>query len=162
VLITCSTLLACKDLFFRPKVYIAHLTQYRDTKQLIMAEKQKIELEFTVKSSVKILYKCLSTSSGLSEWFADDVTIKKDQAKFEWDGSVEEAVILSKKTDQFIRYQMLDDEGTDYYFEFSIKTDPLTGDVGLFITDFAEEDEVDEQSRLWESQIGELRHILGG
>lgn len=127
-----------------------------------MAEKQKIELEFTVKSSVKILYQCLSTSSGLSEWFADDVTIKKDQAKFEWDGSVEEAVILSKKTDQFIRYQFLDDEGTDYYFEFSIKTDPLTGDVGLFITDFAEEDEVEEQSRLWESQIGELRHILGG
>jgi uncharacterized protein YndB with AHSA1/START domain len=127
-----------------------------------MAEKQKIELEFTVKSSVKILYQCLSTSSGLSEWFADDVTIKNDQAKFEWDGSVEEAVILSKKTDQYIRYQFLDDEGTDYYFEFSIKTDPLTGDVGLFITDFAEEDEMEEQSRLWESQIGELRHILGG
>lgn len=127
-----------------------------------MAEKQKIELEFTVKSSVKILYQCLSTSSGLSEWFADDVTIKNDQAKFEWDGSVEEAVILSKKTDQYIRYQFLDDEGTDYYFEFSIKTDPLTGDVGLFITDFAEEDEMEEQSRLWESQIGELHHILGG
>lgn len=127
-----------------------------------MAEKQKIELEFTVKSSVKILYQCLSTSSGLSEWFADDVTIKNDQAKFEWDGSVEEAVIISKKTDQYIRYQFLDDEGTDYYFEFSIKTDPLTGDVGLFITDFAEEDEMEEQSRLWESQIGELRHILGG
>jgi len=127
-----------------------------------MAEKQKIELEFTVKSSVKILYQCLSTSSGLSEWFADDVTIKNDQAKFKWDGSVEEAVILSKKTDQYIRYQFLDDEGTDYYFEFSIKTDPLTGDVGLFITDFAEEDEMEEQSRLWESQIGELRHILGG
>ena len=149
-------------MFFRSKVYIANFTQYRDTKQLIMAEKQKIELEFTVKSSVKILYQCLSTSGGLSEWFADDVTIKNDQAKFEWDGSVEEAVIISKKTDQFIRYQMLVDEGTDYYFEFSIKMDQLTGDVGLFITDFAEEDEVDEQSRLWESQIGELRHILGG
>ena len=57
---------------------------------------------------------------------------------------------------------MLEDEGTDYYFEFAIRIDPLTGDVGLFVTDFAEEDEVDEQSRLWESQINELRHILGG
>ena len=126
-----------------------------------MAEKQKIELEFTVKSSVKILYQCLSTSSGLSDWFADDVTIKKDQAKFEWDGNVEEAIILARKPDQFIRYQFLEDEGTDYYFEFSIKTDPLTGDVALFITDFAEEDETEEQRMLWESQVGELLHILG-
>ena len=62
-----------------------------------MADKQKIELEFSVKSSVRILYQCLSTSTGLSEWFADDVTIKNDQARFEWDGSVEEAIILGKK-----------------------------------------------------------------
>jgi len=127
-----------------------------------MAEKQQIEMEFTMKSSVKILYQCLSTSGGLSEWFADDVTIKNDQAKFEWDGNVEEAKVLAKKRDEFIRYQMLDDEGTDYFFEFRIKTDPLTGDVGLFIIDFAEEDEVEEQRMLWESQINELRHILGG
>jgi hypothetical protein len=127
-----------------------------------MADKQKIELEFSVKSSVRILYQCLSTSTGLSEWFADDVTIKNDQARFEWDGSVEEAIILGKKQDLFIKYQMVEDEGTDYYFEFAIRIDPLTGDVGLFVTDFAEEDEVDEQSRLWESQINELRHILGG
>jgi len=124
-------------------------------------EKKKIELEFTVRSSVKILYQCLSTSSGLSEWFADDVTIKKDQAKFEWDGSVEEAVVVSKKADEFIRYQMLEDEGTDYYFEFAIKIDALTGDVALIITDFVEEDEEEEQRLLWESQIGELKHILG-
>lgn len=126
-----------------------------------MAEKQKFELEFSVKSSVKILYQCLSTSSGLSDWFAEDVTIKRDQAKFEWDGTVEEAVILAKKQDQFIRYQFVEDEGTDYYFEFLIKTDPLTGDVGLFITDFAEKDEIEAQTMLWESQIGELLHILG-
>ncbi|MEZ4722816.1 MAG: START-like domain-containing protein [Flavobacteriales bacterium] len=126
-----------------------------------MAEKKKIELEFIVKSSVKILYQCLSTSSGLSEWFADDVTIKRDQAKFEWDGSVEEAKIIAKKPDMFIRYQFLDDEDTDYYFEFAIKTDPLTGEVALIITDFAEEDEIEEQRMLWESQVGELMHILG-
>lgn len=126
-----------------------------------MEDKEKVELEFIVKSSVKILYQCLSTSSGLSEWFADDVTIKKDQAKFEWDGSVEEAKVIAKKADQFIRFQWLSDEGTDFYFEFAIKTDPLTGDVALIITDFAEEDEKEEQRMLWESQVGELLHILG-
>jgi uncharacterized protein YndB with AHSA1/START domain len=126
-----------------------------------MSSKKKFELEFYVRSSVKILYNCLSTSSGLSGWFADDVTIKKDLAKFAWDGSVEEAIVVSKKADQYIRFQFLEDEDTDNYFEFAIKTDPLTGDVALIITDFAEEDEVEEQTMLWESQIGELLRMLG-
>lgn len=124
-------------------------------------EKKKIELEFQIKSSVRILFQCLSTSSGLSEWFADDVTIKKDYAKFVWDGQDEEGKVLAKKTDQFIRFQLQEHEGTDYYFEFAIKTDPLTGDVALIITDFAADDEIEEQSLLWESQVNELRHILG-
>ena len=126
-----------------------------------MAEKIKFEMEFTVKSSVKILFQCLSTSGGLSEWFADDVTIKKDYAKFVWDGTDEEAKILAKKADLMIRYQMVEDEDTDYYFEFLIKTDPLTGDVALMVTDFAEEDELEAQRMLWSSQVGELLHILG-
>ncbi len=125
-------------------------------------DKKKIELEFPIKSSVKILYQCLSTSSGLSEWFADDVTIKKDYAKFVWEGQEEEGRVIAKKADQFIRYQLEENEGTDYYFEFAIKTDPLTGDVALMITDFVDEDEEEEQTLLWESQVGELRHILGG
>ena len=124
-------------------------------------EKKKIELEFTIKSSVKILYQCLSTSSGLSEWFADDVTIKKDYAKFVWEGQEEEGRVIAKKSEQFIRFQLDEYEGTDYYFEFAIKTDPLTGDVALMITDFVDEDEEEEQTLLWESQVGELRHILG-
>jgi uncharacterized protein YndB with AHSA1/START domain len=126
-----------------------------------MSEKKKFEMEFTVRSSVKILYQCLSTSSGLSDWFADNVTIKRDYAKFVWDGQDEEAKIIAKKAELMIRYQMLEDEGTDYYFEFAIKTDPLTGDVALMITDFAEDGEEEEQRRLWESQVGELKHILG-
>jgi len=126
-----------------------------------MDDKKKIELEFIVKSSVKILYQCLSTSSGLAEWFADDVTIKRDTAKFEWEGVAEEAKVVAKKADQFMRFQWLNDEGSEYYFEFAIKTDPLTGDVALIITDFVEEDEEDEQRMLWQTQVGELLHILG-
>mgnify|MGYP003971321573 CR=1 FL=1 len=144
-----------------PKAYIATLLSKPQQRELNMAEKKQIEIEFMIRSSVKILYQCLSTSSGLSEWFADDVTIKRDEAKFVWEGNTEEATILAKKQDQFIRYQMLELEGTDYYFEFLIKTDPLTGDVALLITDFVDEDEEEEQRLLWESQIGELKHILG-
>lgn len=125
-------------------------------------EKKKIELEFTIRSSVKILYQCLSTSSGLSEWFADDVTIKKDYAKFEWDGSAEEAKVIARKADSFIRFQFLEDEGTEYYFELKIKLDPLTNDVALIVTDFADPDEIEEQKLLWESQVNALLQAVGG
>ena len=33
----------------------------------------KYEIEYVIKSSIIILYKRLSTASGLSEWFADNV-----------------------------------------------------------------------------------------
>ena len=34
---------------------------------------KKLELEYEVKSSPKVLYAMLSTDSGLEEWFADKV-----------------------------------------------------------------------------------------
>jgi len=42
-----------------------------------------------------------------------------------------------------------------------IVVDELTKDVSLVITDFAEEDEIDEAKMLWESQISDLKQVLG-
>ncbi|MBT3546270.1 MAG: SRPBCC domain-containing protein, partial [Flavobacterium sp.] len=51
-----------------------------------------------------------------------------------------------------------DDES---YFEFRIQVDEITKDVSLMVTDFAEEDEVEESKMLWENQIDELKHRIG-
>ena len=106
-----------------------------------MSDKIKVELEYPIKTSTSVLYNCLSTPSGLSGWFADDVNIKKDNYTFFWDGSEETATLLSKKNNVSIKFQWKDDEGEEYYFEFTIKIDPITKDVALVITDFVEEDE---------------------
>ena len=37
----------------------------------------------------------------------------------------------------------------------------LTKDVSLMVTDFSEEDEVEESKMLWESQIADLKQVLG-
>ena len=42
-----------------------------------------------------------------------------------------------------------------------IVRDELTSDVSLLITDFADEDEVEETEELWTSQVSELKHVLG-
>ena len=45
-------------------------------------DKVKLELEYIINTSPTILFNCLSTPSGLSEWFADDVNIKNDRYTF--------------------------------------------------------------------------------
>ena len=126
-----------------------------------MAESKKIELEFPINVSPKVLYYRLSTPSGLSEWFADDVNLKDSVFTFIWDGNEQQAELLSKKDNRSIRFRWLDSDDEESYFEFRISQDDLTGDVSLMITDHVEEDEVEDTTDLWEKQVAELKHNLG-
>lgn len=126
-------------------------------------EKEKFQIEIPINSSKGVLFNIFSTPSGLSEWFCDDVNIKKDVHIFIWDGSEESARLISKKRDEFAKFRWLEDEeeGINSFFEFRIKIDDLTGDTALVITDFAEEDEVDDAKELWAAQVDRLKQVLG-
>jgi uncharacterized protein YndB with AHSA1/START domain len=128
-----------------------------------MSDKVQFQMEFEVKSSTHILYNMIATPSGLSEWFADNVNIKGEDYTFVWDGSEEVAKLISSKKGEFVRFQWEDDfeEGNKCFFEVKIKIDELTNDKALIITDFAEEDEVDEAKLLWGNQIAELKMVIG-
>ena len=80
---------------------------------------------------------------------------------FFWDDSEEQALIVSKKNGERARYKWMESEGDESYFEFKIQVDEITKDVSLIITDFAEEDEIEESKMLWENQIDELKHGIG-
>ena len=107
--------------------------------------------------------KLLSTPDGLSEWFADDVIVKDDMYTFHWDGSEEQARLISKKAGEYIKWQWLNDEEDDLetFFEMKYTIDPMTKVVILTVSDFAEKTERDEIVRLWESQISDLRRVIG-
>lgn len=128
-----------------------------------MTKKEKFELEYVLKTSPKVLDKVLSTPDGLSEWFADYVIVKEDTYTFHWDGSEEKARLLSKKAGELIRWQWIydEEEGLDTYFEMRYMIDPMTKVVILTVTDFAESSEKEEVIRLWESQITDLRRLIG-
>ena len=126
-----------------------------------MSELIKFQLEYPIHSSINILYKRLFTPSGLSEWFADDVHIRNDVYTFFWDGSEQSAKLVKKKENQFVRFHWVDNDD-ESYFEFAIQIDDLTNDVSLIITDFAEdEDEKEENTLLWDTQVENLKHALG-
>lgn len=126
-----------------------------------MEDKIKYEMEFPIHVSPGLLYQYISTPSGLSEWYADNVNSRGEFFTFIWDESEEEAKLLSKKSLEKIKFRWLEDEGTDFYFELRIQVDEITKDVSLMITDFAEEDEVEEGKMLWENMVSSLRQILG-
>lgn len=128
-----------------------------------MSEKVKYEMEFEVNSSTSVLFNMISTPSGLSEWFADDVNIKDDLFTFIWDGSVQQAKLVGRKKGESVKFQWIDDheDGLKTYFEFTIKVDDLTNDVALLITDFAESADIDDAKRLWENQIQDLKTTIG-
>tara|TARA_B110000444_G_C18695802_1_gene526512 strand:+ start:264 stop:647 length:384 start_codon:yes stop_codon:yes gene_type:complete len=122
----------------------------------------KYSIEYPIKTSISILYKRLTTPSGLSEWFADNVNIKNDVLTFYWDGSEEDAIILKMKKHEFIRFQWVDDEGEDKYFEFFIQVHNMTKDISLIVTDFAEDEQEKEDGiQLWDKQIDNLKNAIG-
>ncbi|PKD17037.1 hypothetical protein APR41_06280 [Salegentibacter salinarum] len=127
-----------------------------------MEDKIKYEMEFPIQASPSLLYQYISTPSGLSEWYADNVNSRGELFTFIWEGSEEKAKLVSKKSDERVKFKWLDDEDTPYFFEIRIQVDEITKDVSIMITDFAEdEDEIEEGKMLWENMISNLKQVLG-
>ena len=128
-----------------------------------MDDKIKFEIEFPIHASPQLLYQYISTPSGLSEWFSDNVNSRGELFTFIWDGSEEQAKLLNKKSGERVKFRWLEDEEDDqtYFFEIRIQVDEITKDVSLMVTDFAEDDEVDEAKMLWTNQISSLKQVLG-
>ena len=128
-----------------------------------MGKKKEFVIEYDFQSSPQLLFQYLSSPSGLSEWFSDDVNYRGEKYTFFWGDSEEYARVLSKKINEKIRFQWItgeDDEG-DYFFEFKIQMDEITKDVSLIVTDFSEENEIEEAKLLWNSLIADLKQVLG-
>ena len=126
-----------------------------------MSDKIKYEIEFPIQASEKLLFQYISSPSGLSEWFADNVNIRGDVFIFIWDGAEESAKLLSKKNNEKVRFKWLEDDQSNSFFEFRIQFDDITKYVSLIVTDFSDEDEMEESKMLWANQISDLKKILG-
>ena len=128
-----------------------------------MSKKIFYSLEFDFQASPQLLFQYLSTPSGLSEWFADNVNSRGEDFAFIWDDSEEEAKMIQSKNNERVRFQWMNDEedSEDYYFEFKIQVDEITKDLSLIISDFSDDDEVEESKLLWRSLIADLKQVLG-
>ena len=126
-----------------------------------MRKRTKYTLEFPVNASPTILFDCISSPSDLSRWFCQDVNVRDHtHYTFNWEQSTQDAILLKTVPNKLIRFHWIDSH-PDEYFELEIMQDELTGDVAILVTDFCDEDELEESQNLWHSQIDDMKHNIG-
>jgi len=124
--------------------------------------RSKFELEYPLNCSPKVLFSRLSTPEGLGEWFAEQVNVDGDLFSFFWNNTETKARLAALKENKLVRFEWLGmDDEEDNYFEFRINIEELTGGLALLITDFADDDEKDDSIYLWDSQVNDLKRLLG-
>lgn len=122
----------------------------------------KIKCEFLLKASPTIVYQFLSDPACIIRWFCDHVEIDEPVYNFIWNGFGEEAELIEDIEDDRLRFAWTEAEDPSEYFEFAITTSPITDETILTITDFCDDDEVQDQKLFWESQIKKMTHVMGG
>jgi uncharacterized protein YndB with AHSA1/START domain len=125
-----------------------------------MSEKKKFTIEYEIKSSPRILYTFLNEPNGLSQWFADDVSVRDQLYTFTWDDEQQKAKLVAIKENKLVRFKWIDDE-PQCFFEMEIIQDELTNDVALSVTDFATTETIGERKLIWDNQIQYLISVIG-
>ncbi len=125
------------------------------------AKRTAYKVEFFFRSKPSIIYPFLAMPSGLQQWFAEEVSVHGKEYTFTWQGSQERAELVDRKREKFVKFQWIDREG-DEYLLMELIPDELTGETILAVTDFENEDEIDDAREMWATAIDQLHHIIGG
>jgi uncharacterized protein YndB with AHSA1/START domain len=125
-------------------------------------KKEKFRIEYVLdKVSRSSLWNHVGTSAGLSGWFADEVSDEGTVFTFTWKNHSMDAEVVGVNPSNYIRFHWVDDENPDTFFEFRLHKNELTSGLMLEITDFIEPEEQEAHTTLWNSQIKDLKRILG-
>ena len=125
----------------------------------------KTTLEYEINASRRMLYPYISTASGLSQWFADDASIDEDKNfHFVWDGEDHKAKMASHRTNNFVKFEFLNDliDGEHAYTEIRLEQNELTQTVFLRVIDYSDIEDEEEVHELWDNIIHDLKEIVGG
>ncbi len=129
--------------------------------------KNKFVADYQINTSRKILFPYLSTASGLSEWFADDVRINEDKVYvFSYDGEDHYARVVAMRSNMHVKFDFFDpnnlEEEDHSYIEFKLEENELTQTMFLKVIDYSDTYDDEESESIWESLISSLKEIIGG
>lgn len=125
------------------------------------AKRVKIDLEFIFRASPTIIYNFVTTTACLVRWYCDEVDITNDVYTFYWTGSSETAHLIDDIEDERVKFRW-DHADESEYLEFRMYKSDVTNETVLEITDFCDDDEVQEVKDLWSTLMVELKKECGG
>lgn len=125
-----------------------------------MAKRVKLDLEYIFKASPNILFQFLTVPTCLVRWFCDEADEQDDFFYFNWNGAVQAAKIIDFIEEERLRLQWEDAEEGEY-LEYRIYKSRITEETILEVTDFCDDNEINDQKKLWESTIKNLKNAMG-
>ncbi len=125
-----------------------------------MSVLKKFTMEYGLKTTPRLLYTAISTPEGLARWFADVVDTMEDVFLFKWEGSEQRARLVKYKENEFVQFLWLDSAQDDHLLEMRIHNEPVSSELALIITDYAEAADIDFNQRLWDAQVKKLQRMF--
>ena len=130
---------------------------------------QKLTLEYPLSTkSTKLVWDMISNAAGLQKWLADKVIEEEDSMTFTWghpwtERDTKTSRILEKEKFNYIRMMWDYHEDTpEAYWEIRIEESDVTGMLSLQITDFADDDDEEEDLRgIWDDNFERLHRVSG-
>jgi uncharacterized protein YndB with AHSA1/START domain len=123
--------------------------------------RKKINLEYIFRASPAIIYTFVTTPECLVRWYCDDVDINSDIYTFIWSNNAETAYMIDDIEEERVRYKWKNAPDEEY-LEFRIYKADVTNETILEITDFCDDDEVQETTDLWNTLMVEMKKESGG
>ncbi len=126
---------------------------------------KKFTADFEINASKKMLYPYISTASGLSQWFADDVNINEDKEyNFIYDDEDHRARLTGHRLNQFVKFEFYEEgeEDDKSYVEIHLDENEITQSMYVKVVDYSNYENDQEQHELWEELINHLKEIVGG
>ena len=130
---------------------------------------QKLTLEYPLSTkSTRLVWDMISNAAGLQKWLADQVVEDEQSMTFTWghpwtERDTKKSRILEKERMNYIRMLWDYHEDTpEAYWEMKIMESDLTGMLSLLITDFAADDDEENDLRdLWDANFERLHRVSG-
>ena len=130
---------------------------------------QKLTLEYPLsKKSTRLVWDMISNAAGPQKWLADQVVEDEQSMTFTWghpwtERDTKKSRILEKERMNYIRMLWDYHEDTpEAYWEMKIIESDLTGMLSLLITDFAADDDEENDLRdLWDANFERLHRVSG-
>ena len=117
--------------------------------------------------SPKIVWEMISNAAGLQKWLADVVKQEGDLLTFTWghpwterDTKVSKLLELEKYSHIKMKWDYQEDD-PEADWEMRIEQSELTGHLNLLITDYADPEDIDDLSDLWDANMERLHRVSG-